>query len=340
MDIKNKFERITPFIIGFDLILYPKDKRFIYRFETIMERIRDSYGANRYGMREVLHKADDGFTSYYVTKLSCFLNYGNVTRDGGFEEMVIKITGINPYNLFGENSILHGADGSNPDKLAGPYIALMDFLKFIGYYGHASDDEEYLQTRDTWGIKNVVCVQDFYVKGHPEFYLELFRKVSSECKKKPITNMRGLGWKDEWSDEITSVDFFHLKKWAKKYNSFLMDNNLEPLKKKELKVCENRMRFAVTLKTPKIISQYAYNPDPNILLELLSGEYCYQAVLVDYAESLFGSEKMVFSTYNQVPNSMKDDCVFIDGDDFDKTFTKLFYSYKTNKSNMNQYIIG
>lgn len=339
---ENKYTHIKSKIISFDIYMNPKDKSFIERFKSIMEKIHDSDGANSYGMRQVKYsKIDDGFATYYVTKLSCFLTYGYELLDGGFDRFIIKITGINTYNLRGDNSIFNGADGSQMDIAAQSLGSLTEFFRFIGYYGHTSDDVEYLEKRDTWYIENVVCAQDFYVHGHPEFYIQLFRKVAEECTNTKTVNMKGLGWRNQWSNDVVEVNFFHMKKWTKKYNDFLEANRLEPLHKKEMKACENRMRFSVKVNNIKAIVNYAYEyPDLSLIVSILSGEYGIQDLLLYYSDSLFTPGKMIFSSYNQIPESVKEESVIIDGESFDKTFTKLFYSYKTCKGNMGQYILG
>lgn len=339
---ESKYSHIKPCIMSFDISMRPKNRYFISRFNEVMAKVRNSEGANAYGMRLVKYsKQEPGFTTYYVTKLSCFLTYGNELVDGGFERLLIKITGINSNNLRGENSILVGADGSQSESITQILGSITSFFNFLGYYGHESTDDNFLDVEDNWFIDNVVCVQDFYVHGHPDFYIELFRKVAKECAGRPITNKKGLGWKDEWVNEVATIDFFHMKKWAKKYNKFLTTNELEPLKKKEMKACENRMRFAVKIKNPNIVAQYAYEyPSLSLFMGLLSGNYGTMDLLLDYADSVFTSGKMIFSSYNQIPDSVREESVVIDGEDFDKTFAKLFYSYKTCKGNMGQYILG
>lgn len=339
---ESKYSHIKPCIISFDISMRPKNRYFISRFNEVMKKVHDSEGANAYGMRRVLYSNQEkGFVTYYVTKISCFLTYGYELLDGGFERLVIKITGINSLNLRGENSIFNGADGTQSNDAAQILGRLTNFFNFIGFYGHESSDDNFLDVEDTWYVDNIVCVQDFYVHGHPNFYIELFRKVANECANKPITNTKGLGWKNEWNSDSATVDFFHMKKWAKKYNKFLEENSLEPLKKKELKACENRMRFAVKIKNPNMIAHYAYEyPNLSLFMGLLSGNYAIQELLLDYADAIFTPGKMIFSSYNQIPESVKEESVVIDGEDFDKTFSKLFYSYKTCKGNMGQYILG
>ena len=330
-------EKIRSAVTGFDLICYPRNSNFIYRFNQVIHKIDTFDGEDKYQIKQVHHTIkEDGFLTYYVSKLSFFMSFGNTLDEGGFERFTIKLTDINPYNLFGANSILHGINDSTYEDSAAPYVELMDFLKYIGYY--SSDDSED-KPKDQWLLKNVICSQDFYVNGHPEFYLELFRRVAMEASSKQVSNKKGYNWNDQWDDDIVSIRLVYLKKLAKKYNNFLEDNKLTPVKKKELKLCENRLRFQVCLKTPQIIRQFSNTTDGNLLLEILSGKYQTAVALIEYADKYFSDKKWILSDHNSIPKRIQDEYIVINGDNFDKTFTKLFYSWKTCKVNMSQYVI-